>query len=522
MGYVLTSEDLKQIESRGVQPSAVIQQLKNYQQGFPRVQLVAAATTRKGIVQMTEKRMNDNIRLYQEYVNTHKVIKFVPASGAASRMFKHLFEFRNNYRGTNEDQLEMLKDKGPDSVYYFFEHIEEFPFIEELISDLEKRGYDLETVLKESRYERILTSLLTEKGLNYSQLPKALIPFHRYKDQTRTSFMEHLIEAAMYGVSAGNRCYVHFTILQEHIKPMQKHLEKIRKDIEESFHTNLVVEFSIQDPATDMMAVDQDNQPVRDEKGEMLFRPGGHGSLIRNLENLDADLIIIKNIDNIATDRQKEGTVLYKQALAGKLIFLQDQVFSYLRGLDNPTLPSSKVVDQIWSFMERKLQVVPPEGSNRWKKEEKIEYLLAKLNRPIRVCGMVENEGEPGGGPFWVMEGDGTMSLQIIEAAQIDRTIPEQEEIVQASTHFNPVDIVCSTMNYKGVKFELSNYIDYNTGIISSKSIDGNEIKAQELPGLWNGSMADWITVFVEVPLATFTPVKTVNDLLRIEHTEQT
>jgi hypothetical protein len=269
-----------------------------------------------------------------------------------------------------------------------------------------------------------------------------------------------------------------------------------------------------------VIAADPDNNPYRDENGNLVFRPGGHGALLKNLNEIDADLIIVKNIDNVCHDRCKEDTIIYKKLLAGKLISYQEQIFSYLKGLDNPTPPSMKVVETIWTFVEQKLRVVPPEGSEHWKKEEKIEYLKKKLNRPIRVCGMVENEGEPGGGPFWVKNSDGTTSLQIVEASQINRSDPEQEEILKNSTHFNPVDLVCSTRNYLGKKFDLSKFIDPATGFISEKSIDGKVVKAQELPGLWNGSMSDWITVFVEVPLTTFNPVKIVNDLLRTEHKE--
>lgn len=518
MNSTFSPEDIRQIVERGMNPGDVEQQLVNFRTGFPPIKLIGPATVRHGIRQMTAKRIDELASLYQSYASDHQVVKFVPASGAASRMFKHLFEFRIAYRGTYEDQLMLLKDKGPDSVYYFFENIQEFAFFPHLLDALEDRGLDFTTIMEESRYERVLNTLLTDKGLNYGNLPKALIPFHQYGDHSRTSFAEHLVEGAHYARSSGNTCHVHFTSLPDHIKLMKEHFREIRHELEEKFKIKYRIEYSIQQLSTDVIAVDNENNPARDAEGRLLFRPGGHGALLGNLESIDADLIIIKNIDNVCHDRCKEETYIYKEVLAGKLIDIQDQVFAFLRGLENPTSPSMKVIDSIWSFVENRLHVIPPPESGHWKKEEKIEYLKNKLDRPIRICGMVENEGEPGGGPFWVLNSDGSTSLQIVESSQIDRQNPEQEVIFQNSTHFNPVDIVCSIKNYKGAKFSLSDFVDHHTGFISQKSFDGKAIKAQELPGLWNGSMADWSTVFVEVPLITFNPVKNINDLLRSEH----
>ncbi len=518
MSTKFNSEDTQQIAERGMKPSDVEQQLKNYRNGFPPIALAEPATNRNGIHKISTRRIDELLKIYQEYAPTHKIVKFVPASGAASRMFKHLYEFRNTYRGTNEDQLLLLKDKGPDSVYYFFEHIREFAFFTYLLESLENRGLDFDNIMAESRYEKILNSLLTEKGLNYSNLPKALIPFHQYGNKTRTAFAEHLSEGALYARSAKNACHVHFTTLPDHLNLIKNHFEEIKDEFEKKHQVKYHLEYSIQHPSTDMIAVDLENNPVRNDKGALVFRPGGHGALLHNLGNINADLIIIKNIDNVCHDRCKEDTYLFKQVLAGKLIELQDQVFAFLRGLDNPTPPSMKVIETMWSFLENRLHVIPPAGSDHLKKEEKIAYLKKKLNRPIRICGMVENEGEPGGGPFWVSNPDGSTSLQIVESSQVNRLDPGQEAIFQNSTHFNPVDIVCSIRNYKGGKFTLSRFVDYNTGFISQKSIDGKAVKAQELPGLWNGSMSDWNTVFIEVPLTTFNPVKIINDLLRTEH----
>jgi hypothetical protein len=520
MGAILTTDDQRQIAERGMNLKDVEKQLQNFQDGFPPIPLVAAATVKHGIQQVTAKKIEELVELYRLYSEDHKVVKFVPASGAASRMFKHLYEFRSVYRGTSEDQLDLLKDRGPDSVYYFFENIREFSFFPKFMDACENRGLDFETIMNESRYEKILNTLLTEKGMEFGNLPKALIPFHTYGDEVRTAFAEHLTEAAHYAITGKKHCYIHFTSLPQHVELMETHFREIQKSYEEKFNIEYHISYSIQQPSTDVLAVDGDNNPFRDESGNLVFRPGGHGALLNNLNKLDADLLIIKNIDNVCHDRFKEDTYTYKMVLSGCLIAIQDQIFSFLHGLENPTQPSMKVIDNIWSFVENKLEVTPPPEAQSWRKEEKIDYLIKKLNRPIRVCGMVENEGEPGGGPFWVKNHDGSISLQIVEASQIDRQNTDQEYILQNSTHFNPVDLVCSTKDYKGKTFDLSRFVDPQTGFITEKSIDGKVVKAQELPGLWNGSMSDWNTIFVEVPLTTFNPVKIINDLLRPEHRE--
>jgi len=518
MAVKLTSDDLRQIAERGMKPETVETQIQNFQNGFPPLTLVAPATVKHGIQQIMPRRIDELMDLYIEYCYSHKVVKFVPASGAASRMFKHLFEFRSIYRGTSEDQLALMKDKGPDSVYYFFDNLKDFAFFPDLDEALEHRGLDFEHLIEESRYEKILNTLLTDKGLDYGNLPKALIPFHKYGDVTRTAFAEHLVEGAHYARSGKNDCFIHFTALPQHVELMKGQFARLKKEYEKAYNISYTVSYSLQHPSTDVIAVDLENNPVRDDKGQLVFRPGGHGALLWNLSEIDADLIIIKNIDNVCHDRFKQDTYIYKQVLAGKLISYQEQIFAFLRGLDNPTHPSMKVVDTIWDFVEHKLRILSPEGSEHWKKEEKIEYLKQKLNRPIRICGMVENEGEPGGGPFWVKNSDGTVSLQIVESSQINRQDPQQEEIMQHSTHFNPVDIICSINDYQNNKFDLKRFVDPSTGFICQKSLDGKVVQAQELPGLWNGSMSDWITIFVEVPLTTFNPVKTINDLLRSEH----
>jgi len=518
MDNSFSEKDLQLLMKRNINLSLVKNQILNYETGFPYVVLSEPASVRKGITQLTSKRMDEMVSIFEDFAAENKIIKMVPASGAASRMFKNLIEFRNSYRGTSEDQLELFKDKGPDSVYYFFEHLDEFAFFDDLVEALENRGHDYEATIKESRYERILNSLLTEKGLAYANLPKALIPFHKYHNEVRTAFAEHLIEGAKCARSAGNICNIEFTVSQQHLDVMKKHFQELRESYEERNHIRYEVSFSIQSPETDVIAVDLNNKPLRDEDGDLVFRPGGHGALLKNLDELDAPLIIIKNIDNVCHERINDDAYYYKMLLSGYLVHIQEQVHSYLKGLDHPTQPSTKVTSHMWSFMEHKLNVVPPDESVSWNKEKKIAFMKEKFNRPIRVCGMVENEGEPGGGPFWVKNPDGSVTLQIIESSQINLDNEEQVKILNNSTHFNPVDLICGIYNYHGEKFNLKDFVDHNTGFINNKSLEGQDIKAQELPGLWNGSMSNWITIFVEVPLLTFNPVKMVNDLLRSQH----
>lgn len=518
MAKLFSDKDLQFMSGRSIDPVIVEEQISNYKSGFPYLKLNGPATVRTGITQLTSRKMDEMLSVFEDYAAENKIIKFVPASGAASRMFQDLFEFRNVYRGTYDDQLELLKDKGPDSIYYFFEHLKELPFFNNLLDSLEERGHDFESTMKESRYERILNSLLTDKGLSYGSKPKALIPFHKYPDEVRTAFAEHLAEGAKYARSVGNICDIQFTVSPQHMEMMQDHFNELRESYEEKYHIRYEINFSTQAPETDVIAVDTNNKPLRDEDGDLVFYPGGHGALLKNLNLLNAPVIIIKNIDNVCHDRFKDDTYYYKMVLCGLLVSIQDQVHAYARGLDHPTHPSTKVINSMWSYMEHKLNIIPPDESSSWNKEKKITFMKEKFNRPIRICGMVENEGEPGGGPFWVKNQDGSLSLQIIESSQINLEDEEQAEILKNSTHFNPVDIICGIMDYNGNKFNLNDFVDRKTGFISSKSIDGIELKAQELPGLWNGAMSNWISVFIEVPLSTFNPVKRVNDLCRSQH----
>jgi len=511
--YMLTKEDLKLLQSKGIDPKAIDTQIDNFKKGFPCINLVRPAVIKDGIRAFSPK---DIQRLADYYLSNYKgyeVLKFVPASGAASRMFKSLFEFSS--LGLDQEQNDELK-KDP-SVSVFIKRLSDFAFYAELISVLEKDGLSLEQLLAKHDYRTIINYLLTEAGLNYANLPKGLLSFHRYADGPRLAIEEHLVEGANYCKDKQGRAAVHFTISPEHADKFIDEINRVKDKYEEFFDVTYEITFSIQKSSTDTIAVDLQNKPFREADGSLLFRPAGHGALIENLNDREGEIIFIKNIDNIVPDRLKADTFLYKQVLGGYLIEIQEIIFEYLEELEKGNVDDEDL-KEILKFAMKELNLEPPADYKSLPQIEKIDFLFNKLNRPTRVCGMVKNAGEPGGGPFWVKNEDGEQSLQIVESSQIDLNDKGQKEIFSQATHFNPVDLVCGVRDFKGHNFDLHEYVDASTGFISVKSKDGRNLKAQELPGLWNGAMADWNTVFVEVPISTFNPVKTINDLLREEH----
>ncbi|MEL6252721.1 MAG: DUF4301 family protein [Bacteroidota bacterium] len=509
---MFTDADLRQIEERGSSLAAIEKQIENFKHGFPFLRVVKAATIGDGIIRLSENGIAPYIAKYEEELSRKKVVKFVPASGAASRMFKALFAFAAAYEGKN-GVLEALMDENNAALRSFFNRIRDFAFATDL--DASFNGSSLESLIEENRHVEILNKLLKEDGLSYGSLPKGLLKFHSYGDGARTPVEEHLVEAANYGAAEGGTAYLHFTVSPEHLPKFEALVRQVKAVYEEKFNLHFDISYSIQKPSTDTIAVDLENNPFREEDGRILFRPGGHGALIENLNEIDADIIFIKNVDNVVPDLIKTQTYFYKKALAGVILNYQKRIFTYLERIENG---EEKILKEIESFLQNELCVRPPKGYEDWGVEEKKNYFVQKLNRPIRVCGMVKNEGEPGGGPFWAWNPDGSVSLQIAESAQIDKNDQAQLSQMQHATHFNPVDLVCATRDRHGKAFDLNQFTDPQTGFISSKSKYGRDLKAQELPGLWNGAMSNWITLFVEVPIITFNPVKTVNDLLREQH----
>ncbi|MDX2284328.1 MAG: DUF4301 family protein [Bacteroidia bacterium] len=506
---MFTEQDLLQLQRRGSDPATVEQQIRNFEQGFPFLPLVRPATAGDGLRRLSDGETQAYAQAYRERLGSLEVLKFVPASGAASRMFQALFACLNSFDGSEAAKAAVLADK---HLSAFFSRIRDFAFFEDLQAACAPDPLD--ALLEAQEYGIILRKLLTEDGLGYGSLPKGLLQFHRYPEGPRTPAAEHLVEGAAYAAPAGGTAQLHLTVSPEHREKFAAHLGAILPAYEAQLGVRFEVSYSEQKPSTDTIAVDGDNQPFRNEDGSLLFRPAGHGALLDNLDDLSADVIFIKNIDNVVPDRLKAETIRFKQALAGLLLETQTQIFGLLDRLDQ----DADALAEAEALLEGPLCVTPPDGYAGWSAPERLAYVQAKLSRPLRVCGMVKNEGEPGGGPFWARNSDGTLSLQIAESAQVDKHDPEQQAIAQAATHFNPVDLVCATRDRHGKPFPLMQFRDPQTGFISSKSKDGRELKAQELPGLWNGSMSDWNTVFVEVPVITFNPVKTVNDLLRPEH----
>lgn len=515
---MFSDKDLQQLKTHGIDKATVEQQIENFREGFPYLNIVKAATINDGILHIEDHLANQYIHTYEQTAPQRKVVKFVPASGAASRMFKELYAFTESYKGTEEEYQRLVSDEKYRPVYTFFKRIHDFAFYHDLQHAYEARGSGLNEAILQRHYVHVLEALLNEDGLNYGNLPKGLLKFHRYNGTSRTPVEEHLVEGAQYGRSENGKVYIHFTVSPEHREKFKEHIADVKAHYEQVYGVSYDISFSEQKPSTDMIAVDMNNEPFRNEDGTLLFRPGGHGALIENLNDLDADIVFIKNIDNVVPDRLKEETYHHKKVLGGLLLSYQEKIFSYLKFLDEAEEISSEQMEEIRHFVENQLCAISSKVFSSMADDEKIAYLIGELDRPIRVCGMVKNEGEPGGGPYWVSDAEGTTTLQIVESAQVDMDNPEQQRIFKESTHFNPVDIVCSLKNYKGEKFDLKRYVDRNAGIITKKSKDGKELKAQELPGLWNGSMADWNTIFVEVPVSTFNPVKTVNDLLREQH----
>ena len=504
---MLSERDLKQIADKGISEKQIENQLNEFKTGFPFLRLEAAASVEHGIVATTEESRAKFEKSWEQYKAAgKKVVKFVPASGAASRMFKDMFAF-----------VDAEYDKPTtDFEKKYFDNIEKFAFYGELNDVcLKNEGKDIPTLLAEGNYKAVAAEMLKAEGLNYGQLPKGMLLFHKYAEGARTPMEEHLVEAALYAASNGE-ANIHFTVSHEHMPFFKKKVADKADFYAKKYGVKYDISFSEQKPSTDTIAANPDNTPFRNADGSLLFRPGGHGALIENLNEIDADVIFIKNIDNVVPDRLKGETVTYKQVIAGVLVTLQQKAFEYLRLLDAGTYNHEKL-EEIIRFVQQDLCCRKSDIKNL-EDADLVIYLREKLNRPMRVCGVVKNVGEPGGGPFLTYNQDGTVSLQILESSQIDKNNAEYMEMFTKGTHFNPVDLVCAVKDYKGQPFNLPDFVDRTTGFISSKSKNGKELKALELPGLWNGAMSNWNTVFVEVPLATFNPVKTVNDLLREQH----
>ncbi len=507
----LTEKDKEQLAAKGISQEKVATQIQTFKEGIPFVNLKKAAVVGDGIYRFSKEEETVLVEAYGRNSKNLDILKFVPASGAASRMFKTLFSFLEAYNPKEETlqaYIVRTEDKG---IEVFSNGLEKFPFYQNVKSRLNTSG-----ATQGEEVYAFVKELLGEDALNYGFYPKGLLPFHKYGKGMVTPFQEHLKEGALYASSAG-KSMLHFTISEQHETMFNFELNKVRERVTEDTKTDFSVDYSFQKPATDTIAVAMDNTPFRNPDGSVLFRPGGHGALIENLNEQDSDIIFIKNIDNVAVMRDADAVAESKKILAGVLLDVQEKAFAYTKLLKSGTTDNDKLKETKY-FLETKLNVRFLEGYTGMSHEEQVKVVLDKLERPIRICGMVKNEGEPGGGPFWITNAKGELSLQIIESAQIDMGNSQQVDILKNATHFNPVDLVCGVRKYTGEKYNLLDFVDHKQGFITEKTKDGKELKALELPGLWNGAMAYWNTIFVEVPLVTFNPVKTVNDLLKPSH----
>ncbi|NNK10689.1 MAG: DUF4301 family protein [Flavobacteriaceae bacterium] len=506
-----TQSDVKQLEEKGISRKTVEEQIKTFVEGIPFINLHGPALVGEGILKTNTAKEQNYVQKFEASRSKLSLLKFVPASGAASRMFKSLFSFLDNYNPGNESFSSYISRTDHKDIEQFFNGAVDLPFYEMVLSRIKAKDLSED----KTKFD-FVEELLSEDGLNYGFYPKGLLPFHKYDKQLVTPFEEHLDEAAFYA-NGKDKAVLHFTISEQHQSLFDRELKNVEKRASERTGTSFEVGYSYQSQATDTIAVTLENQPFRNEDNSVLFRPGGHGALIQNLDRQDADIIFIKNIDNVVTRDQCDEIAKSKKVLAGVLLELQEHVFRYSQILEDHSIDGEDL-ERIKSFLENDLNVRFSDNYGGFTLGQQIEILKDKLHRPIRVCGMVKNEGEPGGGPYWIKDRNGNISLQIVESAQVDLEHEQQSEIFKKATHFNPVDIVCGVKDFKGEKYDLLKFVDEKQGFITQKTKAGKALKALELPGLWNGAMAYWNTIFVEVPSATFNPVKTVNDLLKSAH----
>jgi hypothetical protein len=509
-----TISDFVQMHHCGIPVEKVRSHLLTFRNGLTKIQLKKPAVLNDGLFGLDASRANELADYFDRKKENVKLMKFVPASGAASRMFKFVCEFLAEFDSEKETINAYINRRKDEALKVFLIGIDKFPFFNDILK-VTKEDPEYANLPKDQRYFNFVKTMLTHKAFDYANKPKGILPFHQYEGFTATPVHEHLRECAAYTTSNGV-ADVHFTISQEHLDGFLDAVKDAKNRVEAEHGITININFSYQHKQTDTIAVDVYNQPFRNDDGSLLFRPGGHGALIQNLNELDADIVFVKNIDNVSHNNV-ETIALYKKALAGLLIDLQEQVFACLRKIDQGDVTEQELRN-MFAFAMAKLSVDVPEDIMKFTHEHRLDFAKKIFNRPIRVCGMVKNEGEPGGGPFWVKGDNGKLSLQIVESSQVDLDNPAQKDILLASTHFNPVDLVCGLKDYKGQKFDLNEFVDPATGFIVYKNKMGKDVKSYELPGLWNGAMAGWITVFAEVPLATFNPVKTVNDLLKPAH----
>lgn len=505
---MLTEKNLQQIKNRGLSEAKILRQLEIFKEGIPFANVVEAASASNGIEVLSKQQQNNFVSLFNNKKDELDLLKFVPASGAATRMFHFLHCFLEQFDYERNDIDEFLQKEENKDLKKFFNASEKFAFSDLIAESLKKKYPDFNHLEKGKQSYFFVKEMLEETGLNLNETPKGLVPFHKYGKNYATAFAEQLFEAALYATSNAT-ANLHFTVSEEHEEKFKKRYIEIQETIEKKTGVKFNISYSFQKKETDTIAATLENKAFLDENGNLVFRPSGHGALLENLNDVDADIIFIKNIDNVVSENYAETVAFQKKVLAGKLISLQEKIFGFVEKLQSENI-SDEILKEISEFISEELKI---KNTPIYK-----EAILKILERPIRICGVVENTGAPGGGPFLIKDKNGNLSYQIVEMSQIDTINPQQKGLIDKATHFNPVDLVCGVRNYKGEKYNLLDFSDPDAGFISEKSYHGKPIKALELPGLWNGAMANWSTVFVEVPLISFNPVKTVNDLLNEAH----
>jgi nicotinamide riboside kinase len=516
--HAISSADFVQIYDHGISFEKILNQLGIFKNGIAKTNLISPATINNGILSLSDADFEKKAAFFDSEKSKIKLKKFVPASGAASRMFKFLITFLNDFKFEKETINAYINRKNDKELSIFIVGMEKFPFFEEIDKKLKEIYPDFDSLDRDYKNYYFIKLMLSSDYFDFATKPKAVLPFHQYQDHIAIPIEEHLNECVHYA-TANQVSNLHFTVSEIHQELFENAIDLVKTKVENESETKINIAYSYQNKSTDSITVDDQNEFVRNKNNSLVFRPGGHGALIENLNELDADIIFVKNIDNVIQNHI-DKIALYKKALAGILIALQQKVFSYLNAIEKEEI-SENNIDEISTFLTQKLNIEINRDFNKFTLENKINKIKDLLDRPIRVCGMVKNEGEPGGGPFWVMNEKGAVSLQIVETSQVDLTNKKQQEILAEATHFNPVDLVCGIKNYKNEKFDLLQFVDPKAGFIVEKSVDGKTVKSYELPGLWNGAMANWLTIFVAVPLITFNPVKTVNDLLKAAHQPQ-
>ncbi|PXY45457.1 DUF4301 family protein [Flavobacterium hydrophilum] len=510
-----SSADFVEIYNHGIPFENILKQLKIFKKGISKCNLISPATVNNGILSLSTADFEEKAAFFDKHKSCFKICKFIPASGAATRMFKFLIAFLNTYDIEKETINSYINRKKDNDLSIFIVGMDKFPFFKSVYKKLKEIYPDFDALDRDHKNYYFIKLLLSSEYFDFANKPKAVLPFHKYKTHIANPIEEHLNECVHYA-ETNKTSNLHFTVSEVHQRLFENAIADVKEKVESESGTQINISFSYQNKQTDSIAVDVKDNIFRSQKGSFIFRPGGHGALIENLNNIDADIIFIKNIDNVIQNNI-DKTTLYKKALAGILIEAQQKVFGYLNAIEKEEIKEQDI-EEIVKFLMQKLNIEMTGDFNKYTFENKISKIKELLDRPIRVCGMVKNEGEAGGGPFWIRNDKGEISLQIVESSQVDLTSKKQKSILENATHFNPVDLVCGTKNYKGEQFNLEDFVDHNTGFIVEKSAEGKIVKNYELPGLWNGGMSNWLTLFVSVPLITFNPVKTVNDLLKPAH----